>query len=71
MNISYKYLTGYSDRTEVNNKYQINAFACMRLIDKDRILYLKQKGYKEARLCVMLPETCTLKNHIIMAVWSS
>ena len=60
-------LTNYSDRTEKNKKYENMAFTCMELVDTDRILYLKQKGYKLVYLTRLLPEKCTLKNNVIVA----
>ena len=65
--LNYNILTNYSDRTEKDKKYQDMAFTCMELVDTDRILFLKQKGYKSAYLTRLLPENCTLKNNVIVA----
>ena len=63
----FNILTNYSDRTEKDKKYESMAFTCMELVDTDRILYLKEKGYKLAYLTRLLPENCTSKNNVIVA----
>ena len=64
---NYNILTNYSDRTEKDKKYENMAFTCMELVDTDRILFLREKGYKLAYLTRLLPENCTLKNNVIVA----
>jgi hypothetical protein len=68
MNLSYKYLANYSDRTERNNKFEDAAFLSMKLVDTDRILNLKENSYELVYLAKLLPEDCTLKNNLIVAI---
>ena len=64
---NYNRLTNYADRTELGQEYVRNANICMSIIDADRLLHLKQNGYKHVQQSKLLPETCTTKNNLILA----
>ena len=67
---SYYKLSSYADRTEKNIKLEQNAYVCMEIIDSDRLIYLKETGYKCIQLNKMKPENCTTKNNLILAKYS-
>ncbi len=66
--LNYKYLASFSDRTERNNKFEDAAFLSMKLVDTDRILNLKENNYNLVFLGKLLPDDCTLKNNLIVAI---
>ncbi len=68
LGMSYKYLANLSDRTERNNRFEEAAFLSMKLVDTDRILNLKENNYKLVYLGKLLPDDCTLKNNLIVAI---
>ena len=68
LNFNYKYLASFSDRTERNKKFEEMAFLSMKLVDSDRILNLNENNYTLAYLTKLLPEDCTLKNNLIVAI---
>ncbi len=63
----YSMLVNFSDRTEKEKLDEENGFIAMNLIDKDRLLYLKEKKYSFLKLTKMQPEDCTTKNNILIA----
>ena len=67
---NYQRLTHVADSTERGLACEANAYACMQMIDTDRLLYLEENKYTHVQLSKLLPETCTTKNSLILAIYS-
>ncbi|XP_011686761.1 PREDICTED: glutathione S-transferase C-terminal domain-containing protein homolog [Wasmannia auropunctata] len=67
-NKEYSYLSHAADQThdELNVKTK-QGYRCMAIIDTDRKLFAEQFGYK-VYLAKLIPETCTLKNHLLVGL---
>lgn len=67
-NKEYSFLSHAADQThdEQNIKTQ-QGYQCMTIIDTDRKLFAEQFGYR-VHLGKLIPETCTLKNHLLVGI---
>lgn len=67
-NKEYSFLSHAADQThDEKNVKTKQGYRCMTIIDMDRKLYAEQFGY-EVHLAKLVPETCTLKNHLLVGI---
>lgn len=64
-------LINYADRTEKDIEFEKVGNSCMMLVDTDRLLYLREKKYKKIYLAKLLPESCSTKNNVIIAIYKN
>ncbi|EZA51796.1 Glutathione S-transferase C-terminal domain-containing protein-like protein [Ooceraea biroi] len=67
-NREYSFLSHAADQThDKQNVKTKQGYKCMTIIDTDRKLFAEQFGYK-VHLAKLVPETCTLKNHLLVGI---
>lgn len=67
-NKEYSFLSHAADQThDKQNLKTEQGYKCMTIIDTDRKLFAEQSGYR-VYLTKLVPETCTLKNHMLIGI---